>query len=82
MPTTTTTFPEARAHLGELLDRVVNDREVVVIKRRGCDDVALIPADELRTMMEEIYLFSSPANARILLDGIEAAQRDEGNRAR
>ena len=80
MLTDTTTSAEASANLEELLDRVINNCEVVVIKRHGCDDVALIAADELRGMMETLYLMGSRTNARILLDGIDAAHRGEGKR--
>src|SRR5687767_9342180 len=42
-----TTYTEARANLARLCDRVTDDRETVIIKRRGAADVALVAADEL-----------------------------------
>ena len=47
-----TTYSEARAKLAELWDRVTQDRETVIIKRRGAPDVALIAADELASLKE------------------------------
>jgi antitoxin YefM len=58
-----TSYTEVRAHLAELWDRVVLDREIVRIRRRGTDDVALIAADELDGLIETAYLLRSPANA-------------------
>ena len=43
MPTETT-YTELRENLASYLDRVVDDREVVVVKRRGARDVAIIAA--------------------------------------
>ena len=45
-------YSEARNNLASLLDRVTDDREIVVINRRGHEKVALISADELSSIME------------------------------
>ncbi|MEI7846133.1 MAG: type II toxin-antitoxin system prevent-host-death family antitoxin, partial [Chloroflexota bacterium] len=42
-----TTYTQARDGLAKLLDLVNHDREVVVIQRRGEEDVAMIAASEL-----------------------------------
>lgn len=76
MPETTYTF--ARAHLAELCDRAVDDREAIIIKRRNGRDVALVAAEELSAMETTIQLLSSPANARRLFDALESAERGEG----
>jgi len=73
-----TTYTQARANLAALWDRVTEDREVVVIERRGADDVALISADELAGLMETAYLLRSPRNAERLLTALAEAQRGEG----
>lgn len=73
-----TTYSEARARLAALIDRVTQDREKVIIKRRGRPDVALIAADELAGLEETAYLLRSPENARRLFEGIGRAQRGEG----
>ena len=39
-----TTYTSLRARLASVLDQVANDREVVIVRRRGAKDVALIPA--------------------------------------
>ena len=55
MPTETT-YTALRENLAAYLDRVVDDREVVVVKRRGARDVAIIAADELAGLEETAYL--------------------------
>lgn len=73
-------YSEARANLASLMDQVVDNCEVVVIKRRGRSSVAMIDADELASMMETDYLFSSPRNAERLQSAIESSRAGEGER--
>ena len=62
----TATYTEARAKLAELWDRAVQDREIVRLQRRGSEDVVLIAADELESLLETAYLLRSPRNAERL----------------
>lgn len=62
-----TTYAQARANLKALLDEVSDSREPIIIRRRGCDDVAIISADELRSLQETAHLLRSPRNAERLL---------------
>lgn len=57
------TFSRARKTLGRLCDEAVSTREPIIIMRRGTEDVALVAADELRSLMETAHLLRSPANA-------------------
>lgn len=68
-----TSYTEARANFAKLCDRVTQDRETVIIKRRGAEDVALIAADELSSLEETAYLLRSPENARRLLTALNDA---------
>ncbi len=72
------TYSKARAKLASLLERAVSDREPIIIKRRGHEDVALIAADELRGLLETAHLLSSPANAKRLLAAMERASSRRG----
>jgi prevent-host-death family protein len=54
-----TTYTLARANLAKLLDEVTENRETVVIHRRGSEDVALIAASELRSLHETAQLLRS-----------------------
>jgi antitoxin YefM len=73
-----TTYTQARAGLAKLLDRVSRDREVVIIRRRGGEDVALISAEELTSLTETAYLLRSPQNAERLLAALGRALKKEG----
>ncbi len=65
-----TTYTNLRANLAFVLDRVIEDQEVVVVRRRRAKDVALVPADELSALMETAHLLRSPKNARRLLTAL------------
>jgi antitoxin YefM len=68
-----TTYTEARANLAQLCDRAIEDRETVIIRRRGKRDVALIAADELASLEETAHLLHSPRNAARLLTALNRA---------
>ena len=72
------TYTSAREQLASLLDRVTKDREVVIIQRRGSEDVAMISADELASLTETAYLLRSPQNAERLLSALGRALKNEG----
>lgn len=63
-------YSHARAELDSLMNRVVGEREVVIIKRHARPAVAMIPADELTGLLETAHLLRSPANAKRLLDAL------------
>jgi antitoxin YefM len=75
---TETTYTNLRNNLASVLDKVVRDQEVVVIRRRGAADVALVPADELAGLTETAYLLRSPKNARRLRAALRRANRQIG----
>ena len=73
-----TTYTSLRERLASFLDQVANDQEVVIVRRRGAKDVALIPAEELTSLMETAHLLRSPRNAQRLLAAIQRANRRRG----
>lgn len=73
-----TSYTAARANLAELCDRATQDRETIIIKRRGAEDVALIAADELSSILETLHLLRSPANAERLFGALDRALANEG----
>ena len=75
---TETTYTNLRQSLASVLDRVVNDREVVIIRRKGEKKVAMIPADELVGLLETAHLLRSPKNAQRLLASIAQLAAGEG----
>ncbi len=72
-----TSYTDARAHLASLCDEVTTNNEVVIIQRRGAEDVALISAAELRSLEETAHLLRSPRNAERLLRALARATAGE-----
>jgi antitoxin YefM len=72
------TYTKARDQFATLLDRVTKDREIVIIQRRGNEDVAMIAADELSSLTETAYLLRSPHNAKRLLSALGRALKNDG----
>jgi antitoxin YefM len=71
--TTETTYSQAREHLKHLMDQVVDDREIIFIRRRTGGDVAMIAADELEGLLETAHLLRSTKNAQRLLTALTRA---------
>lgn len=74
-----TTYTQVRESLAKYLDEVTHNREVVVIQRRGEEEVAMIAASELTSLLETAYLLRSPANAERLLTALSRALKGDGD---
>ncbi|OGQ90021.1 MAG: prevent-host-death protein [Deltaproteobacteria bacterium RIFOXYC2_FULL_48_10] len=74
-----TTYTHARASLASLLDEVTQNREIVIIQRRGSEDVAMISADELAGVLETAHLLKSPKNAERLLTALDRVRKGSGS---
>jgi len=68
-----TTYTSARANLAKLYNEVTANQEIVIINRRGYEDVALISASELSSLAETAHLLRSPKNAARLLMALNRA---------
>jgi antitoxin YefM len=75
------TYSQARANLASLLDEVALNQEVVIVNRRGKDDVAMVSASELNSLLETAHLLRSPKNARRLLAALKRARENKGSRS-
>jgi len=69
-----TTYSNARNNLASLLERVTDEQEIVIINRRGYEDVALVSASELSILLETAHLLRSPKNSNRLLKALHRAQ--------
>ena len=72
------TYTEARANLAKLWDEAVENRELVIIRRRGKENIVMLPADELAGLMETAHLLRSPRNAERLLSALARSKEGEG----
>lgn len=52
-------YSRARGRMEALMDQVADDREPIVIRRRGKDPVALIAADDLESLTERHICYAS-----------------------
>jgi antitoxin YefM len=73
-----TTYSEVRAKLAYFMNLTITDNEIVVIKRRGKEPVALIAEAELRGLEETAHLLRSPRNAERLQKALLKAQAGKG----
>jgi len=71
-------YSHARQKLASLLDDVTQNREVMIINRRGGEPAALIAADELVSLTETVHLLRSPANSARLLEALSRALKSGG----
>jgi antitoxin YefM len=72
------TYTYVRENLARLLEEVEEQRDVVIINRRGHEDVALVPAGELESLVETAHLLRSPKNAARLLAALRRALARKG----
>ena len=68
-----TTYSNARANFALLLDQVTEQQEIVIINRRGSEDVALVAVSELSSLLETAHLLRSPKNALRLMTALKRA---------
>ena len=71
------TYSQARQSFKSLMDHAVQDRDIVMVRRRQGGDVALIAADELENLLETAHLLRSPRNAERLLQALSRSQACE-----
>lgn len=72
------TYSQARENLAQLWDEVTENKETIIITRRGSKDVALVSAAELASLEETAYLLRSPKNAERLLEALSRSKAGEG----
>ena len=71
-------YSYARQNLAKILREAEERQEPVIITRRGREDMALVPADELRSLEETAHLLRSPKNAQRLLQALQKALEEVG----
>lgn len=70
------TYSETRAQLKEVTDRVVADRQPVVVTRQKGEAVVVVSLADWNAIEETLHVLSTPANAQRLRAAI--AELDEG----
>ena len=64
-------FSEARNHLKQVLDQVVDDHDYTLITRRDSEDAVVMSLEQFNGLMETVHLLISPENAAHLARTIE-----------
>ena len=56
-------YSNARSQLKSVIDKVIDDDDVVIISRRDADDAVVMSLDHYNGLMETLHLLGNPANA-------------------
>jgi antitoxin YefM len=64
------TFTEFRADMARHLNRVLADRDELVVTCQDREPVVVMPLADLESLRETLHLLSSPANAEHLIASI------------
>lgn len=67
-------YSKARETLADLWDEIEESQEEVILHRRGHEDLAMLPAQELRSLQETVHLLRSPRNAQRLFEALEGSR--------
>ena len=69
-----TTYTHLRENRACILNEIVDQQEIVVVRRKGARDVALIPVSELSSLLKTAHLLKSSCNARRLLAALRRSR--------
>jgi antitoxin YefM len=68
----TVPFTEAKAHLSELVDKVVGEHERFILTRNGRPAAVLLSPDELEALEETVEILQDPK----LLESLRRSRRE------
>ena len=69
----TINYDQALNQFSEICDRVIAENNFVILERGDRENVAVISAKELSSLLETLHLLKSPRNAVRLFEAIEEA---------
>jgi antitoxin YefM len=72
------TYTEAREKLADIIERVCEDHDPLIITKRRDKAVVLISLEDYESLEETAYLLKSPRNARRLLESIKELEEGGG----
>jgi antitoxin YefM len=71
-------YTAARENLASTMDKVCSDHAPVVITRNRDQSVVMLSLEDYESLEETAYLLRSPANAKRLLEAIQALETGKG----
>lgn len=72
------TYTEAREKLSDLIEKVCEDHDPLIITKRRDKAVVMISLEDYESLRETSYLLRSPRNARRLLESIKELEEGRG----
>ena len=69
----TATYSQLRSRLAEVWNKVEDTQEPVIVTRKGHQDLAILPADELENIRETAHLLRGPKNSARLIEALTRA---------
>ena len=69
----TISYDQALNQFSEICDRVIAEKNFVFLERGDRENVAVISAKELSSLLETLHLLKSPKNAVRLFEALEEA---------
>tara|TARA_R110000868_G_scaffold411409_2_gene703777 strand:- start:8822 stop:9085 length:264 start_codon:yes stop_codon:yes gene_type:complete len=76
----TVTYTYARNELAGVMNKVCEDHAPYVITRSNNDPVVMLSLEDYEAMEETNYLFSSPENAKRILESMDEAEEYIANK--
>ena len=73
------TYTHARENLAKTIEKVVSDRDPVIITKKNDMSVVMISLEDYESLQETAYLLRSPKNARRLLESIAELEEGKGS---
>jgi len=72
------TYTEARERLSDIIEKVCEDHEPLIITKRRDKAVVMMSLEDYESLKETAYLLRSPRNARQLLESIKELEEGKG----
>jgi len=72
------TYTEARENLSNIIEKVCEDHDPLVITKRRDKAVVMISLEDYESMEETAYLLRSPRNMQRLLESIKELEEGRG----
>jgi antitoxin YefM len=72
------TYTEAREKLSDIIEKVCEDHDPLIITKRRDKAVVMISLEDYESMEETAYLLKSPRNAQRLLESIKELKEGRG----
>ena len=75
----TKTYTEARERLSDIIEKVCEDHDPIIITKRRDKAVVMMSLEDYESLAETTYLLRSPRNARRLLESIKELEERRGS---